>query len=132
MYNIYLSEADLLKVEQFPVVALINEACNTDIIEFVENLIHKIGCGYNYSSCSFWEDMDEYEQSSTPHFDGMWVGNEAGEEVIISYSDLLYYLEALYSRLFADNFSRMQNLREALDTFKATFCSDGNKMKPNI
>ena len=101
---------------------LINEASNSDIIEFVENLVQGVGSGYNYTSCSFWNDLDEYEQTNVPHFDGVWVGNEAGEEVIISYRDLLYYLETLYSRLGINNFNRLNELRALLDTFKANFC----------
>ena len=38
MYNIYLKEEDLLKADQFPVIALLNEAANSNIIEFAENL----------------------------------------------------------------------------------------------
>ena len=36
MYKIYITDANLLKAEQFPVAALINEAANSDIIEFAE------------------------------------------------------------------------------------------------
>ena len=39
MYNIYLKEEDLLNAEQFPVAALINEAANSDIIDFVKCMI---------------------------------------------------------------------------------------------
>ena len=90
MYNIYLKEEDLLNAEQFPVIALINEAANSDILGFVENLNSGIGSGYDYSNCSFWNDLDEYDQAHTPKFDGLWISNEGGEEVIISYKKLLY------------------------------------------
>ena len=82
MYNIYLKEEDLLNAEQFPVAALINEAANSDIIEFVTNLVDGVGSGYNYSNCSFWNDFDEFEQANMKKFDGLWVGNEGGEEII--------------------------------------------------
>ena len=122
MYNIYLNEEDLLNVEQFPVVALINEAANSDIIEFVKNLNCGIGSGYNYSNCSFWSDLDDYDQANTPKFDGLLVSNEAGEEVIVSYSNLLYYLETLYSRLAHDTFSKQSELRDLIEAFKKKYC----------
>ena len=47
MYKIYITDADLLKAEQFPMAALVNEAANSDIIEFAENLANGVGSGYN-------------------------------------------------------------------------------------
>ena len=122
MYNIYLKEKDLLDAEQFPVAALLNEAANSDIIEFVTNLVDGVGSGYNYSNCSFWNDFDEYEQANMQMFDGLWVGNEGGEEIIISYKDLLYYLETLFSRLVDENFNRIDDLRELIKAFKEKYC----------
>lgn len=122
MYNIYLKDEDLLKAEQFPVIALINEAANSDFIEFIDNLITGIGSAYNYSSCSFWNDLDEYEQSITQKFDGLWVGNEAGEEVIISYKDLLYYLELLSSRIASEPYDKINNLPDLIYAFKDKYC----------
>ena len=56
MYTIYITDADLLTAEQFPVATLINEAANSNIIEFTENLAKGVGSGYNYSNCLFWND----------------------------------------------------------------------------
>ncbi len=122
MYIIYLKEEDLLTKEHFPVAALINEATNSDIIEFVKNLVNGVGTGYNYSNCSFWNDLDEYEQSNTQQFGGLWVSNEAGEEVIISYGDLLHYLETICARLAEEKYDRITVLQELLDSFKKTYC----------
>ena len=123
MYTIYLTEADLLSAKQFPVTALINEAANSDIIEFVENLANGIGSGYNYSSCSFWDDLDEYEQANTQKFDGLWIGNEDGEEVVVSFTDVSYYLEILYSRLANEKYSRLCELRQLLEAFRTAYCN---------
>lgn len=122
MFDVYLKDDDLLNAEQFPVIALINEAANSDIIEFVNNLVKGVGSGYNYSSCSFWNDLDEYEQANKQEFDGLWVGNEAGEEVIASFKDLLYYLEALYFRLAVEKYDRISDLRKLIDSFKEKYC----------
>lgn len=123
MYTIYIADADLLKAEQFPVAALINEAANADIIEFVENLANGVGSGFNYSNCSFWDDLDEYDQANTPKFDGLWVSNEGGEEVIVSFDDVFYYLETLYSRLANEKYGKLSELRQLLDAFRAKYCT---------
>lgn len=122
MYTIYIADADLLKAEQFPVAALINEAANADIIEFVENLANGVGSGFNYSNCSFWDDLDEYDQANTPKFDGLWVSNEGGEEVIVSFDDVFYYLETLYSRLANEKYGKLSELRQLLDSFRTNYC----------
>lgn len=122
MYTIYITDADLLKAEQFPVAALINEAANADIIEFVENLANGVGSGFNYSNCSFWDDLDEYDQANTPKFDGLWVSNEGGEEVIVSFDDVFYYLETLYSRLANEKYGKLSELRQLLDAFRTNYC----------
>lgn len=119
MYTIYLEDKDLLKPEHFPVIALLNEASNSNILEFAENISNGVGIGYNYSTCTFWNDLDEYEQANTSKFDGLWVANEAGEEVNISLHDLEYYLEILYARLSSTQFSDLPKLRQILDQFKA-------------
>ena len=122
MYTIYITDADLLKAEQFPVAALINEAANADIIEFIENLANGVGSGFNYSNCSFWDDLDEYDQANTPKFDGLWVSNEGGEEVIVSFDDVFYYLETLYSRLANEKYGKLSELRQLLDSFRTNYC----------
>ena len=122
MYKIYITDADLLKAEQFPMAALVNEAANSDIIEFAENLANVVGSGYNYSNCSFWDDLNEYDQANTPKFDGLWVSNEGGEEVIVSFDDVSYYLETLYSRLANEEYGKLSELRQLLDAFRTNYC----------
>ena len=122
MYTIYIADADLLKAEQFPVAALINEAANSDIIEFVENLANGVGSGFNYSNCSFWDDLDEYDQANTPKFDGLWVSNEGGEEIVVSFDDVFYYMETVYSRLANEKYGKLSELRQLLDSFRTNYC----------
>ena len=122
MYIIYLKRIDMLRDEHYPVAPLLNEACCFGIIEFLRNLVQGIGSGYNFSDCSFWDDLDEYEQAHVPKYEGLWIENEAEQEVILSYKDLLYYLELLYDRLKADNFSKLSEVRELINEFKAKYC----------
>ena len=118
MYKIFLKEEDLLKAEHFPVIALLNEASNPNVIEFVENLCEGIGTGYDFSSCSFWNDFDEYDQVNMEKFDGLLITNEAGDEIIISKQELKHYLEILYNRLSDEHFNNIHELRKLLDKFE--------------
>ena len=122
MYIIYIKEEDLLRPKHFPVAPLLNEACYFGIIEFLQALAHGFGSGYDFSSCTLWDELDEYDQAHTTKFEGLLIDTESGEEIILSYKDFLYYLELLYDRLKADKFSRLSKVRELIDEFKAKYC----------
>ena len=119
MYNILLQETDLIKKDHFPAIALINEAFNADPIEFLNNLVDGIGSGYNYSSCSFWNELDDYEKLNTPKFDGIMVNTEDNEELLISISDFIYYLEIACDRLASIDFNKIQLLKKLIETLKS-------------
>ena len=122
MYNIYLKDEDLLTAEHFPAAALINEAANSDIIEFVYDLVQGVGSGYDYSSFVFWNDLDEYDQTQVQKFDGIRVTNEGGESVIMSYKEFLYYLETVFSRITNLDIERLGKLQQLINSFKEKYC----------
>ena len=122
MYTIYLQESDLLYETHFPIIALINEACNSDVIEFVHNLTEGIGCGYNYTNCSFWDDLDDYDKSQITKFDGVLIDTDDGEEVTVSVKVVLYYLDIVFIRLKNVGFIDIQNLQDALSALKNKYC----------
>lgn len=119
MYNIILQETDLIDETHFPAIALINEAFNSDPLEFVNNLSSGIGSGYNYTTCSFWDDLDDYEKSSTPRFDGLRVSTEDNEELIISMKEFIHYLETACDRLTSTGFLEIQKLKTAIESLKS-------------
>lgn len=88
MYIIYLKEEEQLKDTDFPIIAHLNEAANFDFIQFLQNLINGTGSGYEYTCSNFWDDLDEYDQSQCEKIDGVIVGTQTGEEVILSYAVL--------------------------------------------
>ena len=47
MYKIYLKEEDQLKDSDFPIIAHLNEAANSDFILFLQNLNNGTGSGYD-------------------------------------------------------------------------------------
>ena len=118
MYNIILQETDLITESQFPAIALINEAFNENPIEFVNNLTNGVGSGYNYSSCSFWSELDDYEKSSIEKFDGLLISTEDNEEIVVSISDFAHYLTIACDRLKASGFKELQTLKEKVELLK--------------
>ena len=99
IYIIYLKEEDQLKDTDFPIIAHLNEAANSDFIQFLQNLNNGTGSGYEYTCSNFWDDLDEYDQSQREKFDGVEVGTQADEEIVLSYDELLYYIRLIRKRI---------------------------------
>lgn len=93
MYTIYLKDEDMLQPNHFPAIALVNEAYNSDPLSFIKNLSQEIGSGYNYTTCSFWSELDEYDQGQIDKYEGLLVETENGDEVIVSMKEITHYLE---------------------------------------
>ena len=102
MYKIYLKEEDQLKNTDFPIIAHLNEAANSDFILFLQNLNNGTGSGYEYTCSNFWDDLDEYDKSQIEKFEGLEIGTQADEEIILSYDDLLYYIKLIRKRIITD------------------------------
>ena len=116
MYKIYLKEEDMMKDTDFPIIALINEACNTDIVEFILNLSKGIGSGYNYTNCMFWDELDEYDKLTISHYEGLQVSTENGEEVITSKEEVITYLKIASDRLKEEGFPDTDKLRNLIES----------------
>jgi hypothetical protein len=99
MYIIYLKEEDQLKDTDFPIIAHLNEAANSDFIQFLQNLNNGTGSGYEYTYSNFWDDLDEYDQNQREKFDGVEVGTQVDEEIVLSYDELLYYIRLIRKRI---------------------------------
>ena len=118
MYNILLKEKDMVEENHFPAIALINEAFNYNPVEFVNNLAHSIGSGYNYANCSFWDELDDYDKTSTNKFDGIMVDTEDGEEIVVPINVFVHYLEIAFERLASNGYPELQTLRTAIEALK--------------
>ena len=102
MYKIYLKEEDQLKDTDFPIIAHLNEAANSDFILFLQNLNNGTGSCYEYTCSNFWGDLDEYDKSQIKKFEGLEIGTQADEEIILSYGELLYYIKLISERIITD------------------------------
>lgn len=123
MYNFYLRETDMIENSQFPAIALFNEASNQNIVAFFENLSNGTGGGYNYVSCYFWNELDEYDQAEMNPFQGLCVETDDNEQIILSYQQVLMYMRLTAQRYFQiDNDStKHTKLIEFIEKFNNRF-----------
>lgn len=98
MFNIYLNEKDLKPDSKYPVIALLNEAANDNLIEFLKNIHDKVGSGYNYSSAYFWDELDDYDKENTDMFSGIRIETEGGEKITVSIEEIMYYMNILIEK----------------------------------
>lgn len=68
---------------------------NNRLIKIIEGLSKGIEFGENYGSCVFWNDLDDYDKENTEQYDRAEFGRNNGEEIIINYQDLFYYLQII-------------------------------------
>jgi hypothetical protein len=120
MYNIYLKDDDMLQPNHFPVIALVNEAYNSDPVSFIKNLSKEIGSGYNYTTCSFWSELDEYDQGQINKYEGLLVETENGDEVIVSMKEIIHYLEIATVRYVSASKTDCPELISQLKHIKTT------------
>lgn len=76
------------------------------------------GFGENYGACNFWNDVDEYDKENTPFYEGAEFGLHNGEDVIIGYKELLYYLEIVCAGYCEDHPEDSKIIREYINNFK--------------
>ena len=99
MYNIYLNDDDLREGTPYPIIALLNEAANDNFVEFLQNLIRGIGSGYNYTTCYFWEELDDFDREKIAQFNGLGIETENGDVITVSFDELVYYMKLLCERI---------------------------------
>ena len=110
IYKIYLNDEDLREGTPYLVLALLNEAANEDFVEFMQNLIDGIGSGYNYTTCYFWEEMDDFDRENTPQFEGLGIESENGDVITVSFDELIYYMKMLCERIQTKDRDVISNL----------------------
>ena len=121
MYKLFITENDLKQESHFPMMALFNEAANSDVVEFLNNINNEIGSGYNFTTCCFWSELDDYDKQDISEFIGLLIETEDGEQIVISYSDLLYYLELGCHSYIADHPNDTSKIAQLIEEFKVKY-----------
>lgn len=123
MYMILLKEEDMLKETHFPIIAHINEAYNNNLIEFIECIVKGIGIGYDYTCSSFWGELDDYDKENIEKYDGLMIETEDDERIVLSMSEVLYYLELTQIKISDIDQTVTKDLNFNIDKFKKTYKS---------
>ncbi|NME07359.1 hypothetical protein HF876_16190 [Psychrobacillus sp. BL-248-WT-3] len=91
----------MLEKNHFVVIAFFNAISDTDFVRTVEQMSLGIGTGINVVDCTFPNDLEDDEEK----FEGVMFSLH-DEELILRYSDFLYYLKLackLYISVFPSN-----------------------------
>lgn len=123
MYMILLKEEDMLKETHFPIIAHINEAYNNNLIEFIECIVKGIGIGYDYTCSSFWGELDDYDKENIEKYDGLMIETEDDERIVLSMSEVLYYLELTQIKISDIDQTVTKDLNFNIDKFKKIYKS---------
>ena len=115
-----IEDNELIKQEHFPVKAVFNMISDKEFVEVITSLCHGEGWGGDYGSCVFWNDLDDYDKTQTPKYDGAEFGLHNGEEITISLPELLSYIKLVVNKYvkeypncqteLADNITFLENM----------------------
>lgn len=122
MIDIFRIEGEeLLDKDHFPVKALFDMVGDSRFIEVVEGISKGRGFGENYGACVFWEDLDDYDKENTAQYEGCEFGLHNGEEVIIDYKDLFYYLTIICKKYCKKFPEKEKELNTILNNYKLRY-----------
>ena len=116
-----IDDKELLNKDHFPVKALFNMVDNERFIKVIQGISKGIGFGENYGACVFWNDLDDYAKELTVKYEGAEFGLNNGEEVIIGYQDLYYYLLIICNK-YCQEFPRdTKQVNTILNDYKSRY-----------
>lgn len=87
-----LLDKDMLSEQHFPIKAVFDMVSDDRFIRILEGISEGRGFGENYGACVFPDDLDEYDLATSGTLEGVEFGLHNGEEIIVDYETLLYYL----------------------------------------
>jgi hypothetical protein len=116
-----IKDKDLLKDNHFPIQAIFNMVSDERFIKVIEGISQGKGFGENYGACVFEGDLDEYELETNGAFDGAEFGLHSGQEIIIDYKSLEYYLKIICNEYILDFPESKSQLNQLLKDFEQRF-----------
>lgn len=89
-----LHEDDMLNDTHFPVICFFGVISNSDrFLRIIDHLSNGVGYGYEFASCTFPDDLDDYDIAQGLMFDGVEFALHNGESVVLSYKEFYWYLK---------------------------------------
>ena len=112
---------ELLNESHYPVKALFDMVSDIRFVQVLEGITNGIGFGENYGACVFWNELDDYDKQHLEKYEGAEFGLHSGEEIIIGYRDLLYYLNII-CRGYCDDFpEEKERVNKLLGNYKLKY-----------
>lgn len=116
-----IEDEELLNKKHFPIKALFDMLSDIRFVQVMEGISKGIGFGENYGACVFWNDLDDYDKENNEEYDGAEFGLHNGEEIIIGYQDLLYYLIIVCNKYCTQFPERTEEINKILDNYKKKY-----------
>ncbi len=108
-----IEDEELINKSHFPIKAVFDMVSDARFMEVLTGLSRGRGFGENYGACVFWNDLDDYDKEYTPQYEGAEFGLHNGEQIIIGYQDLFYYLTIIckkYCKEFPEETRKVETL----------------------
>ena len=116
-----LLEKDMKNSKHFPVIAMFNMVRDTDFIKTLGWICVGQGFGLDYGACTFPNDQDEYDIITMGKLEGVEFGLHNGDEVVIDYATLYYYLKKVCED-YTDDYPNDKNVvNELLAKYRALY-----------
>lgn len=116
-----INEDELLNKEHFPVKALFDMVSKERFYKVIRGISQGKGFGENYGACIFWNDLDDFDKSTIEKYEGVEFGLHNGDEIIIDYNDLYYYLKLVCSKFIEDYPDQKEEIELLLEDYKNKF-----------
>lgn len=115
MFRIHDNE--LITNKHFPVKALFDMVSDDRFKYVMHSISNNHGFAENYGACLFWNDLDDYEKENNLFYNGAEFGLHSGEEVILDYKEILYYMKLVCKRYCVEHPEDCNELMECIQKF---------------
>ena len=112
---------DLIEKKHYPILEVMNQISDDRFIKTVKNISMSIGFGENTGTCSFPEDLDEYDVANGEGFEGVEIALYTGEEVIVDYNIFYYYLEKSCISFLKESPQYKEDILSCIENYKKQY-----------
>ncbi len=115
--NCRLGMNELLDDSHMPVLMVMNMVKEKRFLEVLKALSKGNGFGEEYGACTLPEDLDDFDKANGEDLDGAEFALYSGEEVVIDFKTLYYYLKILCDKYVKYHMEQTDIVNGLLDDF---------------
>lgn len=116
-----IKEDQLLNETHFPVQIILNEIRSNRFITTFNAMSEGVGFGVDSGACTFPGDLDAFDITQGFNFTGVEFGLYSGEDVIISYDDLYFYLSIICTSYISEFPDKKETIENDLKKYKKMY-----------